>query len=202
MNPPNGQSSLDYLNQIAPQAPKKAMFELNLRNIIFLGLIAVGIIVGLAMIVGALTSSSKEPWQRLSARLDATAIISESATSNIKNSELRSVNSTLKLYIANTKRELATPLAQLEIVPAKLPPRILKEESSELIMSRLENGRLNAKYDTTYSREMSYLLATILALLERLQASSGEVTKKTLQAAHNDLSPIYKSVSSFDAVTE
>lgn len=202
MNPPNGQSSLDYLNQIAPQAPKKALFELNLRNIILLGIVAVGIVIGLVMMMGALTAGSKEPWQRLSARLDAIAIISESATPNIKNSELRSVNSTLKLYVANTKRELATPLAQLEIVPTKLPPKILKEESSELIMSRLENGRLNAKYDTTYSREMSYLLATVLALLEQLQASSGVATKEILKTAHNNLSPIYTSVSSLDAVTE
>lgn len=202
MNPPNGQAPLDYLNQIAPQAPKKPLFELNLRTILVAGLLGLGIIIGLVVIIGALTSSSKEPWQRLSARLDATAEIAESASKEIKNSELRSVNSTLKLYVSNTKRELTAPLTRLEIQPTKLPKEILEEESSALIMSKLEDGRLNAKYDTTYSREMSYLLATILALLERLQASSSEATKDILESAHNNLSPIYKSVSSFDAVTE
>lgn len=202
MNPPNGQAPLDYLNQIAPQAPKKPLFELNLRNIILAGVLALGVIIGLVVIVGALTSSSKEPWQRLSARLDATAEIADSASKEIKNSELRSVNSTLKLYVSNTKRELTAPLTKLEIQPNKLPKEILAEESSELIMSRLEDGRLNAKYDSTYSREMSYLLATILALIERLKASSSEATQEILQTAHNNLTPIYKSVSSFDAVTE
>lgn len=202
MNPSNGQTPLDYLNQIAPQAPKKPLFELNLRNVILASLVALGVIIGLVMIIGALTSGSKEPWQRLSARLDATAVIADSASTKIKSSELRSVNSTLKLYVSNTKRELAAPLAALDIQPTKLPENILQEESSELIMSRLEDGRLNAKYDTTYSREMSYLIATILALLEQLQASSGAATKEILQEAHNSLSPIYTSLSGFNAVTQ
>lgn len=203
MNPPNGQPPLDYLNQIAPQAPKKPLFVLNLRTIILGGIAAVILICIIAGIGGAISSAQKEPWQRLSARLNATTAVVDGATANIKSSQLRSINSDLKLYLTNTKRDLTAPLTALDIKIDKLPEKIVASERSTGITERLEDGRLNAKYDSTYAREMTYQLATILSLLQELYATNvGPQTKEQLKAAYDNLLPTYTTVSQYSATNE
>lgn len=200
---PNGQVPLDYLNQIAPQAPKKPKFTLNLRTIIFAALAVIALIILIATIGGALASSSKEPWQRMAARLDATVLVVDGASGNIKSSQLRSLNSDLKLYLTNTKRDLATPLLALSVDTAKLPKDIISEETGTGITERLENGRLNARYDSTYAREMTYQVATILSQLQILYGSNvGPQTKATIQTAYDNLLPTYKTLSTFSASNE
>lgn len=203
MNPQNGQTPLDYLNQIAPQAPKKPVFSLNLRTVI-LGAVAILIlIIIIANIAAAVVNAQKTPWQQLSARLTATAAVVDSSSGKIKNSQLRSLNSDLKLYITNTQRDLAAPLEQLDINTERLPSSVVNQESNTAMLERLEDGRLNAKYDSTYAREMSYQLANTLALLQQLYNSNvGPVTKQFLEDAYNNLLPTYTAISDFSASNE
>lgn len=203
MNPQNEQTPLDYLNQIAPEAPKKPLFALNIRTVLFGALAAVVLIIIMAVIGGALTSAQKEPWERFSARLSATATVVDSSSGKIKNSQLRSLNSDIKLYITNTQRDLATPLTKLEIIPSKISPKVVAQETGTGMTERLEDGRLNAKYDSTYAREMSYQLATILSLLQELYASSSSADTRTfLETAYNNLKPTHDAVASFSASNE
>lgn len=203
MNPPNGQAPIDYLNQIAPQAPKKPVFEFNLRTIIFGAIILIILVIILVSISSAIGNSSKEPWQRLSARLTTTAVLADSASGELKSGELRSINSNLKLSLANTQRDLTPPFANLDITAESIPDSILAEETSETTLARLEDGRLNAKYDTTYSREMGYQLATLLALINQVYNSSGNATnKQLLLTAYNNLKPIQESIDSFTTANE
>lgn len=203
MTPQNGQTPLDYLNQIAPQAPKKPLFKLNLRTVIFGALAALALIILIAIISSSASNARKSPWEHLSARLSATATVVDSSSTLIKNSQLRSLNSDLKLYITNTQRDLATPLKGLGINAAKLPSSITAAESTTAMAARLEDGRLNAKYDSTYAREMSYQTATILALLKQIYNSGvGPNTKKLLEDAYNNLEPTYTAISEFSASNE
>lgn len=200
---PNGQVPLDYLNQIAPQSPKKPIFTWNLRTIIFAVLSGIALIILIATIAGALSSANKEPWQRMSARLDATEKVVDGATRNIKSSQLRSINSNLKLYLTNTKRDLAVPIAELGIDLKKIPEKVVAEETGTGITERLENGRLNARYDSTYAREMTYQVATVLSQLQVLHATNvGPKTKATLKAAYDNLMPTYTSLSEFSTSNE
>lgn len=203
MNPQNGQTPLDYLNQIAPQSPKKLPFALNLRTVIIGGVAAVILIIILAAVGGALSGGNKEPWQRFSARLDATTAVVDGASSHIKNSQLRSINSDLKLYLTNTKRAIATPLENLDVNPQKIPKSITTEEQGTGITERLEDGRLNARYDSTYAREMTYQVATILSLLQKLYNTNvGPQTKALLKNAYDNLLPTYNTLSEFNTTTE
>lgn len=200
---PNGPAPVDYLNQIAPQAPKKSLFTWNVRTIIFAGLSLIALIILIASIGGALANANKEPWQRMSARLDVTEKIVDSSTRNIKSSQLRSINSDLKLYLTNTKRDLAVPIGELGIELKKTPEKIIAEENGTGITQRLENGRLNARFDSTYAREMTYQVATILSQLQILHATNvGPITKSTIKTAYDNLLPTYKDLSEFSASNE
>jgi len=202
MNPPNGQAPLDYLNQIAPQAPKRHLFELNLRTIITGAIILVIIMIIISLVSGAIAGARKEPWQQLSARLDATATIADEATSNIKSSQLRSSNSDLKLYLTNTQRDLTAHLVRLNIDPKKLPASIVAKESATSMLADLEDGRLNARYDSTYAREMGYQTATLIALLNQLITSTSGTSKAFVQTAHDNLYPTYKAIADFNTTNE
>lgn len=202
MNPPNGQTPLDYLNQIAPQAPKKPLFEFNLRTILIISAILVALVIIMSAVAGSIGSGKKEPWQRLNARLDSTAILADSAATNIKSSQLRSYNSDLRLYLTNTKRDLQSPLADLAIDTAKIPESVLLSESNETVAARLEDGRLNATYDSTYAREMSYLLTMLLMHLKDMYSSAGSEHRPFLEQSYNNLTPIQKGIEEFSNTTK
>ena len=68
--------------------------------------------------------------------------------------------------------------------------------------SRLEDARLNAKYDSTYAREMSYQLATILSLYQKLIPASTPQTKTILEKATTNLEPIQKDLANFNTSTD
>lgn len=200
---PSSQPPVDYLNQIAPSASKRPPFRFTLRTIIFGGIIVVALIAIVSGVTGFISNNQKKPWMQLSARLSSTEKIVASATGVIKNNQLKSANSDLKLYLANTIRDIDTPLKNLKIDVAKLPADITTAENGEAIKTRLEDARLNAKYDSTYSREMSYQLSTLLSLLQQLYQSSGRAeTKTTLKTAYDSLVPIQKTFASFSASNE
>lgn len=205
MNPPNGQNSLDYLNQIAPTAQKSGGFQfgLNLKTIILASIAVIIVVIALAATVGIINGGKTKPWQQLPARLALVGTVADDATKNIKNSTLRTYNSDLRIYLTNTGRELDAQLTKRGINAKKLPTSITAAESDAAMLQRLEVGRLNAKYDSTYAREMSYKLSTILALLSQMYTQGGSTETKTfLEKAYSDLLPTQKAIAEFSASNE
>lgn len=200
---PSSQPPIDYLNQIAPSAPKKQIFQLNMRTIL-IGLVAlIALFVAISMITGLISSNQKKPWMQLSAKLATTQEIVTDSSTKIKNGQLKSTNSDLKLYLANTIRGAEEPLSSLDINPEKLPKDITDAEGGEAMIARLEDARLNAKFDSTYAREMTYQLTNLLTLLQQLQQSSGKTeTKAFLQTAYDSLVPLQEKVADFSASNE
>ena len=200
---PNGQTPLDYLNQIAPQAPKKQGFGLNLKTVVIVagGLLVLTLIIGI--IAGLVGSGPATDWQRLSLRLATTEAIAEDSDALIKNSQLRSINSEIKLYITDTNRDLTTRLEAKKIDPEKASDTIIAAEANADMLDRLESGRLNAKYDRTYAREMTYQIGTILALYQKLNSSTNSAADKEFLAnAYENLAPIQQRLTNFSASSE
>lgn len=203
MNPQQGQTSLDYLNQISPHAPKQSPFKFGMRTVVLGAIVAIVLVIILIAITSSISSTNKGPWQQLSAKLAATQVVVDSSTNRLKNSQLRSLNSDLKLYLTNTQRDLATPLGLLDINPAKLPASVTTKENGTGMTERLEDARLNAKFDSTYAREMSYQLATIQALYLKLYKSTSSAKSKTfLDNSYKNLGPTQKSFAEFSASNE
>jgi len=195
--PPN------YLDQIAPQAAKRS-FVLGRTPLIILIVILAIVIVGiLAAVANQIGASRTQPWERLAARLATTSEIAASSEGKIKNSQLRSTNSNVKISLTNTQRDLATPLTTIGINSEKLTPSVVSSESGKEMLARLEDARLNAKYDSTYAREMSFQLANLLTLLRQLYSSSSNVANKSfLQTTYDNFAPVQKSLSEFSASNE
>jgi hypothetical protein len=193
----------DYLDQIAPQTIKRPFLFSKGRKIIFIGIIALIVVIVLAVIASAVGASRTEPWERLTAKLSSTAEVAKSSEGKIKNSQLRSINSNLQISLTNTQRDLVAPSQSIGINARKISPSILASESSVAMLARLEDARLNAKYDSTYAREMSYQLSNLLTLLRQTySASSNDLNKKFLMDTYNNFEPVQISLSEFSASNE
>lgn len=200
---PQQQLPPDYLDQIAPRPAKHSFVLSKTRLIVLVGIAAVIVVIILSVVVGAISNARKEPWERLSARLTATSEVVDSSSGKIKNSQLRSTNSNVKISLTNAQRDLATPLKAMSIDPKKLSTSITTAESSEAMLARLEDARLNAKYDSTYAREMSYQLSNLLTLLQQTYSSTSNLSNKTfLKTTYDNFQPVQKSLSEFSASNE
>lgn len=193
-------SPTDYLNQISPQTQKTPLFRPGPKLFIVAGLALVIIVAIVAITVNVIVNAQRQPLQELAARLNTTQTIADDAQVNLKSSQLRSLNSNLKIYLTNTNREIGAPLLNNGVNTAKLPESVLKKESSDAIATTLEDARLNAVFDTTYAREMAYQLSNTLTLMRQIRQSTGSASLKTfLDTAITNLEPTQESFANFNA---
>ena len=190
------QYSIDYLNQIAPQRQKNAPNKL----LVIIGILAILLIVAVAAIglsgLGGASSSTK--LQTLAARLATLQDVSEKAQPNLKSNQLRATNSSLTLYLAGTNRDIAEPLAHNGIDVKKLDKSIVTKEKNPALTESLEDARLNAIYDRTYAREMSYQLSTTLLLMDDIDGSTKSKSLHAfIETTRGNLEPIEKQMSDF-----
>jgi len=191
-------ASIDYLNQIAPQASKK--MKLSLIQIILIAVGALAIIITLSIVITSLANAGKNDLQHLAARLQSTETIVGDAQNKIKSTNLRALNSNLKIYLTNTNRDIAAPLLLQNITASKLDKTIISSESGADITSRLEDARLNAVYDRTYAREIAYRLSTVIALMNKIDSSTSSTGLKTfLSDSIKNLEPTQASFEDFNA---
>ena len=193
--------SMDYLNKIAPQAPKSKL-PFTKKQIIIVGALGIAVMIVVILMIAVGSGGSKKYEQQLAARLIGTETVASDSTSKIKSSSLRALNSNLKIYLTNTNRDIAVPLAKDSIDVNKLDKTLLATESDTDANARLEDARLNGVYDRTYAREMAYRLATIVSLMKKIQGSTSNKTLQTfLVSALTNLEPTQKQFSDFNETT-
>lgn len=196
---PTNPTPTDYLNQIAPQAPKPALSLAS--KPIMLGGIAIIVLLVIIIVLGSMTGGVK-PTQQLAARLTTTADTVDYATSNIQSSALRALNSDIRIYLTNTIRDIDPILAKDNVKISSLDKKVLALESNTDMLARLEDARLNVDFDNTYAREMSYQLDMTLLLMKKIYTStSSKSLKSFLEEAYVNLAPIQLQFSEFNLTT-
>jgi hypothetical protein len=191
--------SIDYLNQISPQTPQKKLINKTLlRLIIIVGILA---IITISIIIANSSGQTVKTLEKLSARLQATAKIASDSQPKLKSTELKSLNSNLKIYLTNTNRDMTTQLALENIDTAKLDKNLIADEANTTMTARLEDARLNAVFDRTYAREMAYQISTIETLMQEIDNTSPSANIKTLlSSTYTNLLPTQKAFEDFNAV--
>lgn len=192
------QYSVDYLDQIAPKPPKTGPSGKLKWLLIGFGALA---LIALVPIVAGFFTSQTDADEVLAARLQNMSQIATKAQKNIKSNQLRGYNSNLLLYLADTNRSLAEHLPARGVDPKKLSESVASAETTraEELTAALENARLNAIYDRTYSREMAYQLASIKALLQAAyEDTNNKAYKEFLSKSYDNLTPIHKQIAEFN----
>lgn len=204
MNPNNEQptNAMDYLNQIAPQ-PTRGKFDLLHQKPSVLALMGLGVafvIVMILSIVVGMMSGNGGNLEHLAAKLTNTQSIAISATNNIKDTQLRKINSDLKIYLTNTIRDATPIFAANDVKIDSLSQSVIKTESDANILTTLEDARLNAVYDRTYAREMAYQLDNDITLMKQIYKSTGNTELKNfLNTSYKSLQQTQKQFADFNA---
>jgi len=199
MNPNDKQDeSSSYLDEIAPKNINSGNFLNKKTTLIF---IILGILTFITLLLVAfvqLTKVSSDTTEQLAARLTSIKSTADESVDNLKSSNIRAINSDLKIYLTNTIRDLKPILEKKNIDIEKLNPKILKAESNEKLLERLEDARLNAVFDRTYAREMSYKLESTVNLLTKIIKTNKDAEFKIfLENARSNLVPIQEEFESF-----
>jgi hypothetical protein len=200
MNPNENQQPtepIDYLNQIAPK-PARKMDILRSKPVMFGGIAIIVLII--IVIIGSSLSGGTNTSEQLAARLISTQTVVDSANSNIQSNQLLSFNSNLNIYLINTIRDIKPILAKEGIDTNSLSSTVISAESNTKLLATLEDARLNAVYDRTYAREMSYRLDTTLTLMRQIYESTGNSNLKSfLENAYKNLAPTQAQFANFNA---
>lgn len=206
MNPNQPQSPMpplppqDYLNQIAPQQVKKSFFVMGPKLVLIIGAFLVIAVIVVAIVVNVLVQNSRGPLEHMAARLESTATIAAAAQKNLKSNQLRSLNSSLNLYLTDINGDIATPLKSAGVDVEKLDKKIVSAESGSDITATLEEARFNGYFDRTYAREMSYRLQTLITLMQQVYASTGNSELKSfVKTVYDNLEPTQKSFDEFNS---
>lgn len=193
---------IDYLNQIAP-TPKKP--GINKRTLVLV-VVGIGIILALVaafvIFAGGKADGPTNATQTLAARLQQMQVIADKSQKNIKSSELRGININLIIFLTNANRDITTPLTASGIDSKKLDKTIVAKEKADPITADLEDARLNAVFDDTYAREMSYKLKTVSLLMEDIHSrTKSKSMEKFLLDTDENLQPIKEQLDTFNSAT-
>ena len=200
MNPEVPQLPIDYLNQIAPAQQKP---KVNKRALLFMVLLIGGvlaIVVSFLVFISNHSGGPKADMQTLTIRMQALQKISDSSQKNIKSSELRSINSNLRSLLSNANRDIVAPLEANKVDVKKLDKSLVAKEKTDTLAADLEEARLNATFDDTYAREMSFKLSTLSILMESIyNSSSSKSMKEFLVATDDNLQHIKTQLEEFNS---
>jgi hypothetical protein len=140
--------------------------------------------------------------QTLAIRMQALQKISDTSQKKIKSSELRGINSNLKSFLSNANRDIVDPLTANHIDIKKLDKKLVAKEDADPLKDDLEEARLNANFDDTYAREMSFRLTKLSILMESIYNSSqSKSLKEFLVTTDDNLQQIKKQLENFNPTT-
>lgn len=196
MDPKHYQYPVDYLNAIANDTKPK-------RNNLLFFVIGGGTLVVAAaifLILGSLTNRTAATLPTAYLRVDALATTTSSYQSTIRSSQLRAINIDLGNYLVSTKAALANQLKQQNTDPAKLDKSLQTTQAAATkdITEQLDDAKLNAVFDRTYAREMSYQLEKVAIMLTSAsKATSRSSAKTALSTARTNLESVKKQLDDF-----
>lgn len=197
---PNTQAPIDYLNQIAPQPKRPGVDKRAVVAVVAIIVTVLAIVIGFLIFISNSAAGPKTSMVTLAARMQAMQEVSDKAQKNIKSSQLRSVNSNLKILLTNANRDIAAPLAIEKIDVTKLDKTAVAKEKADKITATLEDARLNATFDDTYAREMGFKLATIAVLMQQIsEQSKSKSMQEFLLETDENLQPIKQQLESFNS---
>jgi hypothetical protein len=195
------QYSIDYLNQIAPKPQKSGL----VGGRMFLFIIGGGLLLALIVGIMALSSSGNGPtkqMQTLAARIETLQSIADKSQKNIKSGKLRSTNSNLNIFLTNANHDIVDPLTKNGLDIKKIDKNIVAAEKGEDLTKKLEDARLNATFDETYARQMSYQLSTLETLMGTIYHSTKSKSMKDfLSKTDGNIEPIIKQLDNFNVTT-
>jgi hypothetical protein len=189
---------MNYLDTIAAQPQVKTMNPMLLWVIIGGVLVFAAVVIMLVLSAGG---GSTDKVTRFGARVSSLQTVSTESQETIKSGGLRTLNSSLGLVLTNTNRELQEPLTALgvKIDNEKQSTVAAVAAETEELKQRLEDARLNATFDRTYAREITFYLKSLRTEMRDIYSSTkSDELKEVLETTDANLAPLLTGFSDFN----
>ena len=195
---PSEPGGTSYLDSIA--APQK---QNTLNPFVLWGIIG-GVLLVLALFVIFLLNSggpsNAESFATYAERIQALSKLTTSSKKTIQSTELRALNATTSSVLGTAIQESSSVLntVQLKKLPAAAKGSPVTTEFSALD-TKLNDARLNVKYDIVYAREVGYQLAKVRSELNTLHKSSKSKSLRAyLEKTDGNLKPLVSQYNEFN----
>ena len=145
----------------------------------------------------------KAPTTQTPDRLYGTIVdtqkVTKDAGKRIKNNRLKSINSTLNASLVNASTNLEKPLGGLGVDTKKLRATVQKTEyHDQRLVDKLEDARLNAVYDRTYTTQMEYKVKDIQLNMQAIsKAGTTKETNDAFKKIDTALNTVIKSLEEY-----
>lgn len=200
---PQFERSIDYLDQIAPATRQKALpTKFILIGVVIAAIIAVFLFIGIALNGRPSTS---EQMMKLYARLNTLQTITSTEQKSLKDTQLRTANSSLSLLLTNSIRDIGKTLTTGSSNGVKVPQTLTASEKAyaQKLTDKFTDAKLNVELDSTYAREMAYQLSLVHTMMKSLyNGASSNSTKMLLQQTSDTLTPLQQTFSDFSGSKE
>lgn len=189
---PDGISSIDYLNQIAPE--KKGGLGFSSKQIWLLG---GGLLLALGAMLAVVLSNTGSPdtttlAQQLSLRSTALEKVVKESQPNIQGRDLSTLNSSLSIQLTSASSSLAQATTEAGIKPGKPSKALIAQEDKTELLATLNDARLSGIFDRVYVRELTYELQMFLVLLsDTHDTTKNEGFKQQLSATYDSISALH-----------
>lgn len=188
------QYSIDYLNQIAPQHHRPTP---TWQRFVIPGLLVAIVLFLLMWVFSLIHGSNSVSLSSVATQIQSLQPIVDKSEPTIKDNQLRVTNSTLSLYLINASRDITIALKNEGVDITKLKPSPTEAASYAALSQRLDDARLNAVFDRTYAREMSYQLTTLLIQMKEIEQNASPSTRQFLETTVTNLTAPQQQFASY-----
>ncbi|HTK39261.1 MAG TPA: hypothetical protein VL362_00165 [Patescibacteria group bacterium] len=196
---PQPEYSVEYLNQLAGETASKPGGPSKIVMLIA-GVVGLLALVLFAFMVFAGGPSAADKASSIYVRLQTLQSLANDNQKQLRNNDLRAINSGLSLQLTNAATALEEPLANIGVNTKKLPKSLQTKEATykSNVQSQFDDAKLNVRLDSTYTREMTYQLESLHAMLQSAyKATSSKSLKDYLKTTDAQLAPFIDKLSSF-----
>lgn len=191
--------SIEYLNQIsganAAQTGGPSKLVMIIAGVV--GLLAVLLF---AVMLFASGPSASDKATDVYLRIQTLESLASESQDDLRNNDLRAINSGLALQLANSLNDLQTPLGNVGVDAGKISKDSSSAENAYAasIQSDFDDAKLNVQLDNTYAREMSYQLETLRAMMQSTyDATNSASLKEALDNTDKQLAPFREKLADF-----
>lgn len=197
--PPQQDYSIEYLNQISGVSGSRAAGPSKLVMMIAAGVGLLSIILFAFLVFGG-GPSAKDKAEDVYLRLQTLESLASDNRKALRSNDLRAKNSGLSLQLANTITEMEEVLSGIDIKVDKINKsrKDKEKEFKETIQKEFDDAELNVQLDGTYTRVISYQLATLRTMMKSTyELSNSKSLKEFLVTADGQIAPFDEQFSEF-----
>lgn len=189
MQPNEQKLGIDYLESIAPKEQKKVL-PVDLKFILPVAGVLIAVVIGIAFI-GSVLEAERVRIRQLDQRLvvktrNLQTVVTQQRV-HVTSGDLRTVNENMNVQLSMINAGLR------DFLPQHADESIIMEELSHMqdLTNTFREARLLATFDRVYPQQMSFELATIMALMSQVhQHTNNAALADFLEDAYETLGAI------------